>query len=348
MNLVLKEYLIGLNQLRKYINFQDTQKIFIKEVQKGNIEKVSYVNNFLEEYKEFSSNVIFQYNTIIVSMYGYFEAFIEESIKAYLNNFKKYTISFNDMPEKVKENHSFLSALLIQNKNLPKYKEIIKEEEVIINMNSCIIKSSDYNLNVDAYTYHSSNFRKSSIDEFFSKIGIDNISQKILIYPKFKDYLTENEINNINAFDIIDDVAERRNQVAHGADYELLSFEILKEYIDFLQVYGETLINVLTMNIIDYKIKTNRANKIGNVIDNYGKNIIAIKVNTPIKIKKGEQLYAKTNNNNEAIRFGIIESIYVNDVNTEFWENKNGKETDITIKANFKVNEKYEYYVNNV
>ena len=358
MKSVLHKYKMGLNELEKFIELQKIEKKLFSTIKKKEKEEqkeqkeqkeelyksLEGLREFVSLYEGFSSKIVFDYNTIIISMYGYLEAFIEDLIKAYISTMRIYIRSFDNMPEKIKGNHSDLSALLIQNMKLPKYKDVTTVQNIIINMNSCVIRDESYQINLDAYTHHTSNFRKGSIDEFFSKIGIENISSLIQKHPKFKVYIEENDINIHNLFEIIDDLAERRNQVSHGSDGNVISSEILLGYLKYFYVYGEVLYSILNMEVIKYRIeKDNELIKLGDSIAIFGNDIVCFSI-YKLCIKTGFDIYAKTNNDSEPIRYGKIISIRVNnrDVNEVQAENN---DIEISLKVDFKVNKKYEYYM---
>lgn len=175
MKSVLMEFQKGLSELKKFIeNSQFQKKMFttFKKSKEAGVhitppELGEQFKLFIEHYQSFSNKQIFEYNTIIISMYGYFEAFIEELIKAYISNLSETVSDFKKMPLKIQENHSALSAILIQNLTLPKYQNITTADKIIINAHSCVVGNGNYSINLDAYTYHTSNFRQGSIDEFF-------------------------------------------------------------------------------------------------------------------------------------------------------------------------------------
>lgn len=351
MNSVLIEFKNGLEEIRKFIENSKMQNQLFVNYKRSEIsadlilqpvEVETEFRNFVSHYESFNNKKIFEYNTIIISLYGYFENFIEELIKAYLQSLSSFIEVFQDMPQKVVENHSELSAILITNINIPKYQGIVLLDKIVSNMASCQ-GGKNYTINLDAYTYHTSNFREQSINEFFNKVGIENISSLILRYPLFNKYLAENEINKSIAFNIINDLADRRNQVAHGSVDSIIDKDTLSEYIDFLDLYSSSLYAVLFMNILDYRVSKNiHQYSLNSPIGIYGKNIVCFKI-TNTHIRLGDTLYAKTNNVSEPIRFGTIHSMLLNDA--EVSEVKEDEKGEISIKVDFKVNERYEYFI---
>ncbi|OME28898.1 hypothetical protein BSK63_23595 [Paenibacillus odorifer] len=261
MRSVLIEFKNGIEQISNFIESIDKHKKTISTYRKAKDKNITpteleeQIRIFVEGYESFSSKSAFDYNTIVVSLYGYFERFIEDLIKAYISSLKSFVKNFNEMPEKIRMNHSDLSAILIQNLKLPKYQDTIKSENIVINMHSCVIGNVEFEINLDAYTYHTSNFRQGSIDEFYSKVGVENISSKILNSPNFEKYLIENEISKTVAFGKISDLAERRNQVSHGAPVQLLDPIIFIDYLNFFDVYSTCLHQILMIEQIEYRVE---------------------------------------------------------------------------------------------
>jgi hypothetical protein len=351
MKSVLKELKIGLDDIRKFVFNNENQKQLVITVKKKESELLiqpteleEHVNRLIIHYDSFQNKKILEYNTIIISLYGYFENYIEEMIKAYISSIRNYSNYFQDMPQKIIDNHSELSAQLIQIKNLPKYQNIVSIDKVIINMNSCITGNPDFEINLNAYTYHTSNFRETSINEFFSKVGIDQISSIILKYPKFNEYLNENEISKSIAFNIINDIADRRNQVAHGSVDNILSTEILMDYINFCELYCETLYEVLFMSLLEHQISKNAHQRcLNSPLLVYGRNVVWFNVEN-LHLRVGDFVYAKTNNLAEPIRYGTVQSL-LNSENVLLEEIKSEETCQIGIEVDFKVSMNYTYYL---
>ena len=131
----------------------------------------------LKEYQDFYASIktekaILDYTTIIVNLYSAFETFIEGTIMGYLSELNRIVPSFEELPEKIKNNHNSLSAQLLLNLKLQKFHGTITEKAIIENLHSCVGNPglASYVLNVLAFTAHNSNFRVGSINEFFSYI----------------------------------------------------------------------------------------------------------------------------------------------------------------------------------
>ena len=110
------------------------------------------------------------------------------------------------------------------------------------------------------------------------------------------------------ALAIIDQLAERRNDVAHGVDSDILSNGILLDYIRFFQAFAETLFKVLHAEALPY-IARYRATLIGSAIEIINNHVVCISL-SGVKAKVGDILIAETP---ETIYYeGEIERIEIN------------------------------------
>ncbi|PEU23148.1 hypothetical protein CN526_23065 [Bacillus wiedmannii] len=258
----LEFYIDGIIKHRKL--FKD-----IREYEKSNglLEQI-----FIDEVKDLLnesvrlSNKVFEYNSIIISLYGILENFIESLIKEYIQFLNDSIPKYNDLPQEIKKNHYEFSANLINNLKLPKYKDITTKELIVSNLYSCsnCLGMKEYKINLDAFTHHTSNFRSQSVNEIFKNVGISNITSSILRNKNFKIYMEEEGIESGEEFSTLNDLAERRNRISHGSEesdildiVELiryikyikklahsLNFVIYEHLAEQLVVYGDNLLNL--------------------------------------------------------------------------------------------------------
>lgn len=284
-----------------------------------------------------SAKRTFDYNSIIVSLYGFFEQYIESSLRSYAATVNGIVPAYEDLPEVIRNKHIELSYQLITRVQDARYRSPTTIPEIIANLHSCMTNAGTYKVNTDAYAYHSANFRTSVIDQTFSHLGISTISKKIKNEQRFVDYLLAldptrqpDSIDVHKAFSIVDDLADRRNDVAHGISAVLLSMDILETYVDFFDAYAEALYNVLRKETLQYSGKY-QAVFIGTPIAVYNNSIVCISVEN-LAVKEGDTLIACTPNN-EYFDGEIVE-IQVN--NTRYTEIVPGPKQDIALKVPFK------------
>ena len=111
----------------------------------------------------------------MILLYGLFEQYVEELIVAYLLELEHTVPNFGDMPEKIKKSHTELSAQLLLNSQLDKYRDRCNVSDVVQRMHLCV-NGENFRLNTLAFIDHKSNFRIESLNQFFASVGISGIS----------------------------------------------------------------------------------------------------------------------------------------------------------------------------
>lgn len=320
-------------------------------------EESSLIRAIQEHHSEFATKRRqFNYNTIIVSLYGFLEQFVESLISAYIRYLNMIIPEYENLPEAIRKNHVTLSLDLLKLSEQSKYREKFSTEEIISNLHSCINQTGGYRINEIAFIQHTANFRADVIQEFFAKVGVEGVSGRIKYSSVFINYLKSKhpnrEIEDIKRDSeylfYLNDLAERRNEVAHGtlAD-ELLSNDILSEYINFSECYGEALYEVVYSEALPYMIQylpQEEVIELGKPIKIFqnGK-IIGIFLKN-ISVSKGDLIIAGTNNKKLPYLAGEITEIQINNVSYEkISVDTEGKEVGIRIP--FRAKEKHNIYI---
>jgi hypothetical protein len=256
---------VGMKRLRDYIQEINNHGTLLTKIIKfekdgqdfSSDEIVLETKQLLIDYYK-KENKVFIYNSIIVSLYGLLENFIENLIKEYIDYLSQSIPKYNDLPEQIKNNHYLLSADLINNLNLPKYKDKITKELIVSNLYSCSnckgIKN--YSINIEAFTQHNFNFRDQTINTFFSAVGVSNVTSLLLSFQQFKDYLDNEDIRSEEAFKLLNDLAERRNRVSHGTEEnDILNLEQLLRYVKYIENLAFSLNEVLANQAIPHLVR---------------------------------------------------------------------------------------------
>ena len=290
----------------------------------------------------------YDYSLIIITLYGICESFIEKIVCAYLRSIKKQIKIYSDLPDSIRKSHTTLSTKLID-LNSTKYGEL-KENEIISNLNSCLNqKENDYQLNLDAFRQHSSNFRTDAIRDFFKHIGIDNIDQLIAKDSELTKFmqLTMGEADIINTlpiskyFEILEDLVERRNVVAHGSNVDdLLSLDILHEYAEYILLLIQAIYNSLLEEYYSVMITTGITKEMGHAIQVYNNRIVCLNSANTL-IKTGQILIAVNSRNH--LHWGEIKSIQINGVNVD--EVAADQAQDIGMAVSFSAKNTYTYHL---
>lgn len=277
------------------------------------------------EYNKSSSKRKFDYSSIIISLYGLVENYIEKFCFEYIENIEKIIPSYELLESKFKDNHLNLSIELIkkitENKHL-KFANIDREN-IINKLSNCISIKTNYSLNKEAFTINTGNLKHSKICE---TIGFLNI--------KLEEQLRQINGFNIhteNAFNKIDDLVQRRNEISHGNIQDILYTSAIEPYIDFTEKYLLSIGQILQQELIklDLLEKKNKSLEISNVVF-FSQKIIGIVNGAKLNLKSGDNLLVEKS-------FNLIHSYEVLEI--KHFENK-----DVTLKLNKNIKKTYKFY----
>ncbi|MEO0043150.1 MAG: hypothetical protein RL329_2598, partial [Bacteroidota bacterium] len=198
---------------------------------------------------------IFEYNSIIISLYGMLERYVERFVKEYLELLSSVVPNYEKLDEKLKEKHFELSIKLIgsiTSREHAKYQHLTKES-VLQQLHGCIENIAHYKINTDAFVLLSGNLKHPKIVELFTPINL-NVNAALQKNEPFVAFLKEihegKSISNLKPDTLyfkINDLVDRRNEIAHGSSRSdnILSINELRSYIIFLEKYIRALFKVL-------------------------------------------------------------------------------------------------------
>lgn len=302
---------------------------------------------------------VFDYKLSILILYGAFENYIESIISQYILKLNVSVDSFSNLPKQIQDYHTELSAKLMGFicAGYSKYEQL-NNADVVKCLYSCYTDPQNYQLNVAAFTQHSSNLRINTIRELFERIGISAIDTSISKSPEFVVYLQEinpefctisgsqnDTLYREKCFQPLGDLVERRNDIAHGvddADDNILSTDVLIEYANYVLALSKAIYLI----VLEKYAET--------VIFSQGKNILClgkpIKVfdncivcfnNEHNKISVGDTIAGV--NTREKVRVGHIESLQIDKESVKCIS----PETSVNFgaKVNFHASDQYTYYI---
>ncbi|MFC4815596.1 MAE_28990/MAE_18760 family HEPN-like nuclease [Flavobacterium sp. GCM10023249] len=347
MEAILRDFHLQLDDLKKLIEFYELEKKLLQDFENSNSVNDLILNEISQKLKDFRiSKLTYNYNSIIISLYGSFERFIENCIISYIEEVNGIIEEYKKLPEVITKNHLLLSLSLINKIEQTKYNGPLRKEIIIKNLHTCINTIDNYQLNKEAFAQHTANFRIQVIDDNFKQTGVYELSKNILKNEDFKSYLVNSKGVAVESTDLsinenlqpINELAELRNFVAHGIENDIMDNQILLDYVEFFKYYSKSLIDVLNEDLL-YKKVQNQGLKLGNITDVFKDgNIVCFHTNG-YKISKGQRIIGVNSKN---IKSSYIKSIRVNDEDKEFVDGEN-IEIGIEIGDNFKKN--FDLYV---
>jgi len=185
------------------------------------------------------------YKSLIISIYGLVENYVAQLVKSYLTNIRSEVPDYSYLKDRIKESHfakSIVLASAIQQGKFNKFNHLNKED-VIHNLNGCITNQPDCVINYDAFVMQTGNLTHNKICELFRLLDIDLISML-----KKSDIFSASA-TSANVFNTLDDLVDRRNEVAHGAEFDLLGLTELRPILNFVDVYFDEVYKVVSSDL---------------------------------------------------------------------------------------------------
>ncbi|UWZ85265.1 HEPN domain-containing protein [Occallatibacter riparius] len=341
---LLRHYLDGLDQQDKLLDLQSESC--------GDAGPV--LKTIQEHFRARNNKARYEYNTVIVSLYGYLERFIEELIGEYLRGVSSNVATFAELPPIVQTNHLPLSLELARKVDYQRYAGMVRVEDVVARLHMCFSSPDKYQLNVEAFSQHTANFRHGIVTATFAQSGVSELGPALRRADAFKNFLaTENPERDLDTylagndeivFARLDDLANRRNDVAHGTptdDY--LSHDLLRELIDFVDAYTTSLGEIIYERALPFMAR--RASPLGAAITVIDHRIVC--VNLPAgKVSVGDILIAKTQDGSRPFKGGPIKEIQRDHVPTHSIDG--GPGVQIGILVDFGAKDNHEFYVFNI
>jgi hypothetical protein len=278
-------------------------------------------------YSRSSTRKRYDYNSIIISLYGIIESYTERFLVEYLDSLERNIFKYECLDESFKEAH-FQKTMLLINKVIEgkhqKY-DVLKKEIILENLNNCIKQTKPFVINKDAFFINTGNLKHSKICEIFKNIDI-SLENELRKFEIFK-------IQSENTFNKIDDIVQRRNEIAHGAVAEIIDSSEIYPLIEFLKAYFHSISEILEDKSEN---EINRFKKL-----EFGKEIGCFKIYNGNILGIGSE-YAPTLSVNSII---LIEKpsyrVYSSSV-LSFKKFDNG---DVTVKLDKNIKENCRYYI---
>ena len=299
----LENFTREINQIREYLkHIQYVNDVAAYAILETDNEQIRNLLNTLKEHdRSFRTDKrIFEYKASIISLYGLLEKYVELWIKEYLDSLSNVVPEYNKIDQKIRDNHFELSLKLINTittRETAKYQHLTKEE-VLKKLNDCIVNPTKYQINTDAFVLLSGNLKHNKIVELFNKLNLD-LNDELLKNEELKNEigLNQNTISRIEKdilYNKINDLVERRNQIAHGSEEvdDILSISELEPYIQFLEKYCQAIFQTLFEQVIKNE-SIHTFQKVENVLKIFGNKVLAFAIEN-YTIKVGDMLIIQT------------------------------------------------------
>lgn len=192
----------------------------------------------------------FEYNAVIITLYGVFENTISLWIEEFLVELSKI-LPYASLPQKIQSIHLDLSLALVkqvENDKYLQYKKITKNS-VLKNLYDCSINNENYALNVKAFTMQAGNLKHERIRTILKNLDINDFLN--IKKPEVSDLEKEENQNNTATAIIsaLDYFVGERNAIAHGTlPDQLRTPDLLKNDIENIKNYGKFVFKALSLH----------------------------------------------------------------------------------------------------
>ena len=277
----------------------------MKQIQSDFIQEIGEVENHLNFIEKLKDDILqgstnldyykspsrkrFEYNSVIISLYGMVEKYTEKIIKKYIEELEYIFIEYAEVNPKIRERHFELSIQLLSKVMDGRFKkyESLRKEDIVQKLNDCTNKSGQFLFNKDAFILNSGNIHHVKICEYFRNLDID-IDLEI---RKCKEFSLKTE----NLFNKLEELVQRRNEIAHGSSSDILNFSEITPFIEFLKKYFCSIITILRDNINDLSYNYKLSN-FGTKLENfhlYSSTLIGLRDGARWELAIGDEIFIK-------------------------------------------------------
>lgn len=248
----------------------------------------------LLSYAKSQEGKFFEYRSMIVTLYGVVESSVEKMIHAYLEDLRSEIFMYQAYSPEFQNQHfrrtvSLLNTI-IGEKHIQKFGHLNKED-LLKNLNSCLVDNNDYVINKDVFTVNTGNLTHSKIKEYFTGLDIE-------VEKKLYSLMAGKQHHSPMIFSKLDDLISRRNEIAHSLDGDILNNSEIEPFIDFIETYLSNLFLILERNLnnILLRFRVEKYSEFLQIEKLYGTKIIWIKNSILSSIISGHKFYIKRDN----------------------------------------------------
>lgn len=307
-------------------------------------EDINYIQSIQTDEKTFN------YRANIISLYGTFEFFIEEVFKEYIEHLKHIIPLYSSLNDKIKDSY-FGNVTKLHNKlHYAKFSHLT-ELKIVQNLERVIAQDNNEIL-AESYLGNGGNYKHEVICDLMNSVGICNVDCNIIQTIPLRDllleYTSDTEQQRKKVQMRIEELVNRRNEVAHGATTDdIIDIDSFDDMLRFTAAYCESLNKLLEQELMAYRWEQ-LSSTCYTPINIYGNKIVELKVKN-IRLSIGKKLLIKKQRYPAYLEANII-GLNVKNNTTGVIEKKesidiNNEEHLISVKvsANLKMNREFKF-----
>jgi hypothetical protein len=198
----------------------------------------------------------FDYAAFVVALYASLEKFLENLVGEYAR-LVALRAQYSELPDKLVQKHMNKSAELLARGRLGEGRYLgIREVDVVKNLYDCLTGATPYRLNRMAVVAHDLNLRPFEINALFNAVGIEQVCELVRRTDAMLEWYAafhapssppQSGVPIAMIEQRINDVVERRNQVAHrgGNPLELLGPDEMSDMVAFIEALCRSIFSIV-------------------------------------------------------------------------------------------------------
>jgi hypothetical protein len=289
----------------------------------------------------------FVYCGLIITVSGMLEQYLDAIVAEYVQTITSIASNADELPKEIGTNHLDLSLTYLDAVARDSYRGDDSVEEIVSRLHSALCTKNAFVVNERAFAFRRANYRCDLVNQVFARIGVGGILQRLYESYSFTEYLRgQRLVDDSRSLDKgtvlkqLDDLAERRNDVAHGNVTQILSHELVLPFVDFVEAFGVGIREVLIEEL--FRVIANRPTVVHRpfqVIDN---TILCIKgINYIVRV--GDFVVAAVPAANRFLG-GVITNLQVNNKDVDFVDGSTCP-VDVGMKVDARLKDNYWYGV---
>jgi hypothetical protein len=264
----------------------------------------------------------YQYISVIIALYGAMEQFIESVVTSYLRIVPRVCRRFDNVPEVIRVKHhdlsiEYLSAIKSNRVHNPEDTSLVVER-----LARCKSRVSKYEFNHRAFTLRNANMSFDRMQKAFANIGVEVTARRLVNTTSFRQYYLDKNGVEANltedaqvrrAFAEVDELVERRNRVAHGANNvdEIEGPSLLLDRVCYVGMYCSAIYEIVEDSLLRMCMGNEHVRSLGVPVRKFGASIVCFPLNDG-QVTVGDCMYMLPSDPNVPAVRGLIDSIQVN------------------------------------
>lgn len=292
---VFDKYSSKTDEIGLYIITAEEQKDFVETV-----DIKPETTDYIDRLRKLSNSVVL-YNAAIISIYGSYELFLDEILKAYIGYLKKRYPEYAEFPDRLKRKHMQKGAEFLTNPQ--RYTNMgFSEQKIISALEASCIQGQSLVLIDELLISHGGNLKSKQFIELLQECGFSDPIPQLLNHVSFGVLcLNDGPIYSdaTGVFPVLDQLVEERNKVGHGWIIEnRLSFSLLRETtLRFFVELCRAVKDMIVSQIIQDYIADNYIEPFDPIIHVWNDGYIVGINSKNFKLKVDESLFFSTGNN---------------------------------------------------